>query len=93
MATCLVQGLDEYVGNGNVGEEPGATFANFAGGDFQLLSGSLAIDRGNNVVDADPFTAGIQFLPATDLDGRSRLIDGNGDGSKIVDMGAYEHPY
>ncbi len=45
-----------------------------------LLPGSPAIDAGD---DAD--------CPATDQRGESRPKDGNGDGSAVCDIGAYEH--
>jgi len=44
-----------------------------------LLAGSIAIDRGDN--------AGAS---ATDQRGFARKKDGNGDGSAIVDIGAFE---
>jgi hypothetical protein len=44
-----------------------------------LLSGSPAIDRGDN--------AG---APATDQRGVARPRDGDGNGSRIVDIGAFE---
>jgi CSLREA domain-containing protein len=46
---------------------------------YDLLPGSPAIDRGDN--------AG---APATDQRGVARPRDGDGDGSKIVDIGAFE---
>ena len=51
------------------------------GGDFRLAAGSPCIDTG------DP-----AFVPApcADLDGRLRVWDGDGNGSRFVDMGAYE---
>jgi hypothetical protein len=45
------------------------------------LPDSAAIDAGTN---AEP------DLPATDLTGDPRIADGDGDGSSVVDMGAYE---
>jgi hypothetical protein len=57
-------------------------------GDLHLIGGSPCIDAG------DP-----NFAPPpgeTDLDGNRRVWDGNGDGTPMVDMGAYEfgsHPY
>jgi predicted outer membrane repeat protein len=44
-----------------------------------LLAGSLAIDHGDNSI-----------LPSTDQRGFPRKKDGNGDGSAIVDIGAFE---
>ena len=48
--------------------------------DYRLHAGSPCIDAGNNDVVTD----------ATDLDGNARIMDGDGDGGAIVDMGAYE---
>jgi predicted outer membrane repeat protein len=50
-------------------------------GNLRLKTGSPAIDKGDNI-----YVAGV----LTDLDGEARKKDGNGDGSAIVDMGAYE---
>jgi hypothetical protein len=49
---------------------------------LKLSSGSPAIDAGSNAL-----------VPAElnkDLAGASRIVDGNGDGEAVVDMGAYE---
>jgi len=56
-------------------------FVNPAAGDYHLQSGSPCIDRGNN--DAPG-------LPDFDFDGNPRIVDGDGDGIEVVDMGAYE---
>lgn len=58
----------------------GAVFA-----DPLLLAGSLAIDRGNNQV--------LVLYPSLtqDLEGDSRPLDGNLDGTAIVDIGADEY--
>jgi hypothetical protein len=54
----------------------------WADNDFHLVRQSPCIDAG------DPAFAA---LPGeTDLDGNPRVCDGNGDGTAIVDMGAYE---
>jgi hypothetical protein len=53
-----------------------------SGSDRHLTVGSPVIDKGN------PAAAG----PATDLDGLARVRDGDGNGSAVGDMGAYERP-
>jgi len=50
-------------------------------GNFRLQSNSPAVDAGSNSTTS---------LPSTDLDGSARIVDGNGDGSAVVDLGAYE---
>lgn len=57
-------------------------FVDAAGGNYRLRAGSPVIDQGFN-----PYVSGV----ATDLAGNRRLADGNGDGTAIVDLGAYEH--
>ena len=48
---------------------------------WRLSAGAFAVDAGDNqYVDSDE----------TDLAGHSRIVDGDGDNSAIVDMGAYE---
>ena len=50
-------------------------------GNFRLQSSSPAVDAGSNSAPG---------LPPTDLDGNPRVVDGNGDGNAVVDLGAYE---
>jgi len=62
----------------------------FVLGDYHLLPGSPCTDAGTNDID-NPDTSGIETLPATDLAGLPRVIDGNLDGTGTVDIGAYEY--
>jgi len=64
-----------YAGAGNIAQDP--LFVAPALGNFELSDGSPAIDAGTLIVDPP--------LPATDLAGNPRIINGK------VDMGAYEH--
>ena len=51
----------------------------FTNDDFHLLPGSAAIDLG------------IHSANTTDLEGTTRPLDGNGDGERTNDLGAYEY--
>jgi parallel beta-helix repeat protein len=65
--------------NGNISADP--MFADLTQGDYHLLTGSPSIDAGYNQA---------PNLPDKDLDGNQRVLDGDGDGNAIIDMGAYE---
>jgi parallel beta-helix repeat protein len=67
--------------NGNVSVDP--AFVDPATGDYRLRVGSPVVDAGDSTA-AD--------VPATDLVGDPRVVDGDGDGVAVVDMGAYERP-
>jgi hypothetical protein len=69
-----------YTGPNNIDIYP--MFVNSGAGDLHLGWGSACIDAGNNSA------AG---LPATDMEGRSRVLDGDEDGSAIADLGPYEY--
>ena len=58
-------------------------------GDYRLLPGSPCIDAGTNDID-NPDTAQVETLPATDLAGVKRIVDGDFSGAATVDIGAYE---
>ncbi|MCU0783566.1 MAG: hypothetical protein MUF81_05860 [Verrucomicrobia bacterium] len=86
--SCLAD-ANLFPGAGNFTADP--KFVNGASGDLRLGTGSPCIDAGNNYMDYYPTVPGFQLLPATDLDGNWRVVDGNSDGNPKVDMGAYEY--
>jgi beta-lactam-binding protein with PASTA domain len=69
-------------------------------GDYHLLPTSPCIDIGDNnsipadIADLDGDANTIEPIPF-DLDGRARIVDGDCNGTNVVDMGAYEfaHAY
>lgn len=80
---CNVQG--GYSGTGNKNSDP--LLVDAANNNFHLKAGSPCIDAGTNT---PTHFVGWNVLPATDLDGNARNIDGNDDKVAKVDMGAYE---
>ena len=68
-------------GIGCVNEDP--LFVDLSSDDFHFQENSSCIDAGT------PDTTGMN-LPPFDLDGNPRIVDGNGDGIAIIDMGCYE---
>jgi len=62
----------------NLAGDPGLTDP--VSGDFLPRSGSPVVDRGNNAA----------VIGTLDLAGHQRVVDGNGDGQKVVDFGALE---
>jgi len=71
--------VDQTGQNGNISSDP--LFLSPAGSDFHLQATSLAIDAGSNSAPS---------LPTQDIVGNDRILDGNGDCTATVDMGAYE---
>lgn len=57
-------------------------FADPAAGDYRLTPGSPVVDKG------DPEASGAVL----DLAGKARVVDGDGNGTAVSDMGAYELP-
>ena len=68
-------------GTGNITNAP--VFMDPPYGDYRLHASSPCIDGGIN----EPWMAG-----ALDSDGNPRVIDGDGNGTTLVDMGAHEYP-
>lgn len=83
-----IQGGEWSPGVANISQDP--QVADAIGGDLRLQAGSPCIDAANTLVDVDPFAAGFTALAPSDLGGRFRVTDGDGDGQEQVDMGAYE---
>jgi predicted outer membrane repeat protein len=75
IAHSLIQG--GATEEGNLNSDP--LFVDAPNGDLHLQANSPAIDAGT-------YTGS----PSVDLDGNRRPLDGNGDGTAGVDMGAYE---
>lgn len=83
-----IEGLTQlFAGEGNIGDDP--RFADTDGLDgtvetaddnLRLMDASPCIDGGDNSVTTE----------STDLDGNPRIVDGDGDSTAVVDMGAYE---
>jgi hypothetical protein len=65
--------------DGNISADP--LFTNPTQGDFHIQQGSPSIDAGDNLT---------PNLPDTDIDGDPRILDGDGNGTAIVDMGVDE---
>src|SRR5262249_22759834 len=63
----------------NISADP--MFADPTQGDYHILKGSPSIDSGDNQA---------PNLPDKDLDGDPRIVDGDGDGNAIIDMGVDE---
>ncbi len=71
-----------YTGTGNIDVDP--LFVDAANGDLHLGPDSLCIDAGDNFA---------PNLPVYDFEGDARILDGDGDGTAIVDMGVDEVVY
>jgi serine protease len=78
--TTNYTGITDQTGlNGNISVNP--RFVSLAKLNFQLRRASPAIDAG---------TLSVPHLPAIDFAGNPRVVDGNGDGTALPDIGAFE---
>jgi hypothetical protein len=91
--SCIQGWTGDLGGTGNADTDP--CFVDPNSGDYRLVTGSPAIDTGdNNSVPADSTDLDgdgntTELIP-WDLDGNPRLVDGDRDRVAVVDMGAYE---
>jgi hypothetical protein len=77
-ATPPFEGCPDPTGtNGNISVDPALA------ADYKLRRGSPAIDAGDNAVSPRPLA---------DVLGNTRVADGDGNGSAVIDMGAIESP-
>ena len=74
--TCI----DQTGSNGNVSADP--LFLDATAGDYRVSMTSPVVDGGHDAAPA---------LPATDIAGQARVVDGNADGIARVDIGALEY--
>ena len=65
--------------NGNISADP--LFEDTASDNYHLQAGSPSIDAGDNTA---------PDLPETDIDGQPRIVDGDNNGTAIIDMGVDE---
>lgn len=72
---------DDFAGTNIISDDP--LFVDFQNYDFHLSSLSPCIDSGDQSI--VPF-----ILPQFDLDGNERILDGNLNGTAMIDMGVYE---
>ena len=65
--------------NGNLSSDP--LFVDQSGRNYRLQAGSPSADAGDNTA---------SFIPTRDADGNARIVDGDGNGTAVIDAGAYE---
>lgn len=81
LTSCIQDGYSkDFFGSVLDSGGPESVFADAGTHDYRLQAGSVCIDTGYPLIDS----------PELDLMGNPRVVDGNGDGRAIIDMGAYE---
>ncbi len=87
ISSSCIEGLTVYTGANNIGDDPlfvdrlgNDGLAGTGDDDLHLSAVSPCLDIGNNAA----------TRTTTDLDGANRILDGDGNGSAIVDMGSFE---
>jgi Right handed beta helix region len=76
--TAMTGSCSTTVGTqGNIAADPKFVSSS----DFHIAAPSPVIDSGTNSA---------PYVGAKDLDGRPRIVDGDGNGSAVIDMGVYE---
>lgn len=80
--TGNISGNPTLVRNAGPGADGIVSTADDDWGDLRLSMGSPCIDAGSNAY----------VSTSVDIAGNPRMLDGNGDGTATVDMGAYESP-
>ncbi|MCF7913400.1 MAG: right-handed parallel beta-helix repeat-containing protein [Candidatus Cloacimonetes bacterium] len=80
VANCCIQ--EGFEGENIISDDPG--LFDIADYDLHLMEDSPCIDAG----DASLVTF---TLPETDFDGLMRIMDGDGDGDAMIDLGVYEY--
>jgi hypothetical protein len=65
--------------NGNISVDP--LFIDAPAGNYRVPGASPVVDAGDYLLPG---------VPPRDLEGRPRVVDGNGDGLAVIDIGAYE---
>jgi len=80
-----------WSGTGNMGADPMFIDADGLDDVFGTEDDDLRLSPDSNCIDAGDNSA--SNLPATDMDGHPRIIDGDCNDTEVVDMGAYEFNY
>jgi len=73
---------DGFTGTAVFSDDP--QFMDYVGNDYHLNENSPCIDTGDETLISFTF-------PEFDLDGNNRIVDGDNNGSAIIDMGVFEY--